>query len=184
MNELDRILREMVALFERREIPYVLMGGLTVRVYGIPRPTYDIDFTLAVSRASLPEFYRTLQSLGYTIPEPYLKGRLDQVAGMPVVKIRFFGEATGVDVDFFLAESEYQQQVLARRRREKFDDVAVWIVSPEDLILLKLISRRPRDLADIGDVLFTQGKLDDAYMRTWAVKLGIGEHLEQALAEA
>jgi hypothetical protein len=184
MTELDRALRDIVSLFERREIPYVLMGGLTVRVYGIPRPTYDIDFTLAIPRPSLPEFYRTLQELGYTVPEAYLTGRLDSVAGMPVVKIRFFGIESGVDVDFFLAESEYQHQVLSRRKREKIDDFDVWIVSPEDLILLKLISRRPRDIADIGDILFTQGQLDNTYMRSWANKLGIGEHLEQALADA
>ena len=101
MTELDRALRDIVSLFERREIPYVLMGGLTVRVYGIPRPTYDIDFTLAIPRPSLPEFYRTLQELGYTVPEAYLTGWLDNVAGMPVVKIRFFGIESGVDVDFF-----------------------------------------------------------------------------------
>ena len=159
------------------------MGGLTVRVYGIPRPTYDIDFTLAVPRPSLLDFYHTLQKLGYTVPDPYFTGWLDRVAGMPVVKIRFFGSENGVDVDFFLAESEFQQQVLVRRRREKIDDLDVWIVSPEDLILLKLISRRPRDMADIGDVLFTQGQLDIAYMRSWAEKLDISEHLEQVLAE-
>jgi hypothetical protein len=184
MNDLDRTLHEIVSLFERREIPYVLMGGLTVRIYGIPRPTYDIDFTLAMPRESLPEFYRTLQELGYTVPEPYLTGWLDCVAGMPVVKIRFFGGERGVDVDFFLAESEYQQEVLSRRRREKIDDLDAWIVSPEDLILLKLISRRPRDIADIGDVLFTQGDLDNAYMRTWAKNLGIEDHLEQVLSKA
>ena len=183
MTELDRTLRDMVSLFERLQIPYVLMGGLTVRVYGIPRPTYDIDFTLAVPRPSLLDFYRTLQELGYTVPDPYFTGWLDRVAEMPVVKIRFFDGENGVDIDFFLAESDFQRQFLARRRREKIDDFDVWIVSPEDLILLKLISRRPRDMADIGDILFTQGRLDTAYMRSWAEKLGIGEHLEQVLAE-
>ncbi|MCC6125021.1 MAG: nucleotidyltransferase [Pirellulales bacterium] len=183
MNNLDRTLREMVALIERLQMPYVLMGGLAVRVYGIPRPTYDIDFTLAIPRSSLNVFYRDLQALGYTVPEPYLTGWVDCVAGMPVVKIRFFGGENGIDVDFFLAESDYQHQVLTRRRREKIDDLDVWVVGPEDLILLKLISRRPRDMADIGDILFTQGQLDIAYMRSWAEKLHIGEHLEQVLSE-
>ena len=59
----------------------------------------------------------------------------------------------------------------------------VWLVSPEDLVLLKLISHRPRDMSDIADVLFTQGQLDAAYLRHWAGELGVGDALERVLAE-
>ena len=47
MTDLSRALRDFVLLFERMEAPYVVMGGLAVRVHGIPRPTHDVDFTLA-----------------------------------------------------------------------------------------------------------------------------------------
>ena len=43
MSVLTDALRDFVSLFERLEAPYVLMGGFAVRVYGIPRPTYDAD---------------------------------------------------------------------------------------------------------------------------------------------
>jgi hypothetical protein len=49
------------------------------------------------------------------------------------------------------------------------------------LILLKLLARRPRDLADIGDILFTQGQLDESYMRHWAQELGIQAELAKVL---
>jgi hypothetical protein len=52
------------------------------------------------------------------------------------------------------------------------------------LILLKLIAHRPRDLADIGDVLFMQGQLDEPYMRRWAAVLGVATGLEDALARS
>jgi ABC-type multidrug transport system fused ATPase/permease subunit len=55
-------------------------------------------------------------------------------------------------------------------------------VSPEDLILLKLIAARPRDLVDVGDVLFIQGSLDEDYMRCWAARLHVLAELEKALA--
>jgi hypothetical protein len=48
---------------------------------------------------------------------------------------------------------------------------------------LKLLSSRPRDLADISDILFTQGELDEAYLRQGAKRLGISAALEQLLAE-
>ena len=40
------------------------MGGLAVRVYGIPRATYDIDFTLAVQRELLSILFEEVESLG------------------------------------------------------------------------------------------------------------------------
>ena len=51
------------------------------------------------------------------MPEPYESGWIDQVAGMPVVKARFYFEGTAIDIDIFLAESEYQESLMSRRAR-------------------------------------------------------------------
>ncbi len=181
--ELLRALTDLIRLFEQLGTPYVVMGGFAVRVYGIARPTYDVDFTVAIERQRLPELYESLRGLGYSVAEAYESGWVDRVADMPLVKARFYTEGRGIDIDIFLAESKFQQQLIARRRREPIDDLRVWFVSPEDLILLKLISRRPRDLADIGDILFTQGQLDEEYLRRWADALGVREELDRVLGE-
>ena len=65
-----------------------------------------------------------------------------------------------------------------------FDERPVCFVTAEDLILLKLVANRPRDIADVIDVLFTQGSLDVEYMRSWAVRLQITESLERVLHDA
>ena len=125
MTDLTDALRDTVLLFGRLGAPYAVMGGIAVRLYGIPRPTHDIDFTAAIDRERLPEFYDAARELGYTVPEQYAKGWIDRVAGMPVVKLRLYLQGHGIDVDLFLAESRFQQQLLARRRREHVDDLAV-----------------------------------------------------------
>jgi hypothetical protein len=102
---------------------------------------------------------------------------------MPVVKFRLALAEHGIDIDVFLAESSFQAELLGRRRRATLDGTLVWLVSAEDLILLKLLAGRPRDTADIGDILFTQGKLDEAYMREWAERLGVRGQLERVLAQ-
>jgi hypothetical protein len=183
MNALSRALADLIAVFEKLGTPYAMMGGLAVRVYGIPRPTYDVDFTVAIARDRLPELYRELRALGYTIPEAYETGWVDSVAGMSVVKTRRYLEAHGVDVDLFLAESAFQQSLLGRRRCEQLDGMNVWLVGPEDLVLLNLVSHRPRDMSDIADVLFTQGRLDEAHLRRWAGELGVLDELDRVLAE-
>ncbi len=59
----------------------------------------------------------------------------------------------------------------------------IWLVSAEDLILLKLIASRPRNLIDIADILYVQGELDESYKRAWSGPLGIETQLEKALEE-
>lgn len=183
MNPLLDVLEDVVQLLDGSGIPYAVMGGLAVRVYGIPRPTYDIDFTVAVPRDRLLSLYSALTDLGYTIPDEYRSGWVHSVAGLPLIKFRTFVGTRGIDIDVFLAETPYQEEVISRRRLNTINGFSAWLVSPEDLILLKLISFRPRDQADIGDVRFTQGPLDESYMRHWADQLGILERLEQVLSQ-
>ncbi len=183
MTNLIQMLETLTDLFEAQGLPFAVMGGFAVRVYAIPRPTYDIDFTLSIEQSNLPLLFEQLKELGFTIPEEYEHGWTDQVGGMPVVKIRHDLENQGIDVDVFLAKNAFQRELLARRRKEEVNGFSTWVVSAEDLVLLKLLANRPRDLLDVGDVLFTQGQLDESYLRKWASELQIADRLEQTLAD-
>ena len=186
MNEsnLDDALRLITRLLDRSSIAYAVMGGLAARAHGLPRATYDVDLTISIDRDRLPELYRQVEELGFTVPEQFSAGWVDEVSGMPLVKFRWYVNERGIDIDCFLCESRFQESLLERRRSESIDGWNCDVVTPEDLILLKLISRRPRDLSDIGDVLFIQGKLDEAYMREWARQLDVSELLEQLLSQS
>jgi hypothetical protein len=183
MIDLISTLDLLVAILERLKVKYVVMGGLAVRAYAIPRATEDIDFTLALSRERLSELYEALEEHGYAVPEPYRQGWVDQVNGLSLIKLKRYVQDRSIDVDLFLAESSYQEELLSRRQLADVERRQLWLASPEDLILLKLISGRPRDLIDVGDVFFTQGELDLKYMQHWARELGIEQDLERALAQ-
>ena len=183
MTELLQCLKSLTALFDSLELTYAVMGGLAVRIYGISRPTFDIDITLAIEPANVPQIFEAVKPLGFVANEVYERGWVDRVAGMPIVKIQSFTKNHSIDVDLFLAESAFQLQLLSRRRRAQANGFSTWFVSPEDLVLLKLAASRPRDLGDVGDIFFMQGQLDEDYMRRWATELKISDRLEAALAE-
>jgi hypothetical protein len=83
VSDLIRTLHDFAALFDRLQVPYAIMGGWAVRMYGLPRPTYDVDFTIAIERERLPELYDTATDMGFTAPEQFVAGWVDTVAGMP-----------------------------------------------------------------------------------------------------
>jgi DNA-binding CsgD family transcriptional regulator len=183
MTSLDEVARGIVGLFERLGIPYAIMGGLAVRTHALPRPTFDVDFTVLLPRDALAGFYHSAERLGFLIPAAQKTGWIEQIHGLPLVKLQWFVGERAIDVDVFLAETPFQRQLLDRRERHEVDGHTAWFVTAEDLILLKLLAGRPKDRADIADILFIQGQLDEAHMRRWAEKLGVDRALAEVLAE-
>lgn len=182
MTDLTTVIHDLVRIFDSLGLPYAIMGGIAVRAHGIPRPTYDVDFTLAVPRERLSELFDAIAHCGYTIPEQYARGWVDSVGGMPLVKVRLFLDGRSVDADMFIVETPFQREVISRRVTAEIDGLEVSLVSAEDLILFKVVAGRPRDLLDIQDVLFTQGQLDEPYLRRWAGQLGVEAKLDEVLA--
>ena len=184
MKDVADTLHDFVQVLEALKLPYAIMGGFAVRVYGIPRSTQDIDITVLCDDDGLQALVGLIEDRGYTVDDIYKRGWKDSVAGMPLVKVKRYLGTHPIDVDIFLCESPFQHSVINRRRRDIAEDREYWLVSPEDLLLLKLVASRPRDYLDAADILFTQGELDEEYMRHWAKELGVLDKLEQVLKES
>ena len=182
-NPVIRALFEIIDLLESRTVEYAVMGGLAVRALALPRPTNDVDVTIALSHDALLELLKFVEGELIEVPEVYRNGWLDRIAGMPLIKLKtYIDHDHSVDLDIFIAESEFQKSLISRRILAEFDDRKIWIVTPEDLLLLKLIANRPRDQIDVTDILFIQGQLDEQYMQIWAAKLEIADRLNTALS--
>ncbi|MGL4513051.1 MAG: nucleotidyl transferase AbiEii/AbiGii toxin family protein [Lacipirellulaceae bacterium] len=183
IEEVEESLLAIVALLDRERIRYAVMGGLAVRVYTIPRATQDVDITIEVEEDRLPNLRDALYDAGCSIPPVYDSGWLDRVAGMPLFKVARHVDSGVVDVDLFVVESAFQASMLRRTVRTELKGRTIWLVSPEDLVLLKLAADRPRDRIDVQDLLFALGDLDEAYLDQWAERLGVTTHLATAVEE-
>ncbi|HJQ81222.1 MAG TPA: hypothetical protein VJ828_14780 [Lacipirellulaceae bacterium] len=183
MNPVEGVFHDFVKLFERLDVPYAVMGGLAVRAHGIPRPTYDVDLAILVDRQQLAAVINEIRQLGYDVAEQYDKGWVDSVSGLPFIKAATFIEGRSLVADIFLAETDFLRSLISRRIRDTVNGFEAWLVTAEDLILLKLIANRPRDIADIVDVLTMQLCLDDAYLRLWSDILGVRDRLDRLRPE-
>ena len=115
MSDLVRAIHGFAEMFDRLRIPYAIMGGWAVRLYGLPRPTYDIDFTITADRSRLGDLYEAVTKLGHIVPDQFLAGWVDHVADMPLVKFRLYVEGHGLDIDdVLLAKPDIDEAYMRR----------------------------------------------------------------------
>jgi len=67
MKDLTQALSEIAGICESLSARYAVMGGIAVRIHGIPRPTHDVDFTVALDRERLSDFFQRAVDAGYTV---------------------------------------------------------------------------------------------------------------------
>ena len=184
MTPVEQLLCDLIVTLNKLGIPYAMIGGWAVRAYGVPRPTYDVDVTILLDREELPQLFAAIDEIGYDVDDVCQRGWTDAVAGMPLVKAKTFVEGRTLVGDIFLAEKPFQLSLMRRKLRLPVNGFDAWVASPEDLILLKLMASRHRDLGDVQDILFIQSQIDEPYLHKWAAELGVSHKLEQALKEA
>lgn len=63
---LEELLKRIAAALDQSALPYVIIGGQAVLLYGEPRLTKDIDITLGVGLERLPDVLAAAQAAQLT----------------------------------------------------------------------------------------------------------------------
>lgn len=159
VTPLEEALLQAARFFQAEAIPHMLVGGLANAVWGEPRATVDVDFTVWVEEARLAVVVERLAGVFRPLPEDPL-GFVQQTRVLPLES----QHQVRVDVIFGLLP--FEREALARSIRVDIAGFAVPVVSPEDLVLMKIISERSQDLGDARAVIQRQrGRLDLDYLR-------------------
>ena len=86
--------------------------------------------------------------------------------------MRFLKNKVTGRCDFIIAQNALEYLCIKRARLRKIYAIKAKIVTPEDLIIHKITSQRPRDLEDAQGILMRQrGKLDLKYITYWLRKI-------------
>ena len=147
-SDFEIALTEALAELERSAIPHMLIGGLALVAWGLPRATLDIDFTLWVTADGMTEVCQRLAArFTARVPDPW--GFVRRTRVLPVI-----GPAE-VRMDFIFAAFPFEKIMLDRATSRMLGRVPVKVASLEDLILLKVGSSRQRDREDVRMIATT-----------------------------
>lgn len=164
----------VVRVLEGLQAPYAVGGAVAMAFAGRIRGTRDVDVLAAVPALRAQEFAEALSREGFTLRDP--------AGAVAPVDSRFLSEGARKDglfrvwlddisVDFFTPRVPLQDSILKRRRRQELSGLTLWLTTTEDLVLLKMVFHRPKDLEDVRHLLAANaGALDLDYLREWGPK--------------
>jgi len=179
-GSLVTVIKKILKIARKENLDIAFMGGMAVSAWGNPRATYDINCLLGVASGEFEKFMAAMKKEGFQCDE---KNIMRAIGGLSFVTLVYPGKKQGgIHVDVFLAGQGFATSVLSRKKKIKIWDSEIPLISPEDLILYKLIARREKDLEDVQDVLVAQrNALNICYLRKWAEKLGVAVFLNDEL---
>lgn len=177
-------LRRIVEKLDASGIPYMATGGIALLAHGEPRFTADADIVIAPGAGAIEDFLRMREPDWYVSAE----AARDAVRGRGMFNVVETTTAWKADL-IVKPEGVFAEEAFTRRRPISALGITLVGISPEDLVLSKLLwaatTDSERQIRDVYGVLAIQGAaLDEGYMRRAARGLGVAETLERLLRDS
>ncbi len=177
--EQQALLLRTVEILDKLRIPYMVTGSFAVNFYGIPRISHDIDFVIQIDPADAIRFPPEFPADWYVDSE-MIRRAAEQLSTFNVID-----PSSGLKIDFWiLTGNPFDIERFHRRRSQPLFGHMLWMPSPEDVILSKLLwykeAQTDKHLNDVRGVWDMQKELiDGAYLKLWAARLSVENLLEQ-----
>jgi hypothetical protein len=163
-SELHRIFSALTGA----QVRYLVVGGVAVVLHGYVRMTADLDLILDLEPKNVHAALRALSSLGYQprapVPisqfaDPESRRSWAEEKNMEVFTL-WSVSMPMTEVDLFITERLSFEQAYQRGVRVEVGGIALVVVCLEDLIALKKIAGRDKDLMDIKELEGLQQEKD------------------------
>ena len=153
-------MKRVIDFLNEHNIPYMLIGGLTISIWGEMRVTNDVDFKVSIDMP-LSDFRKLVlehfPARSTNIPPHKLSPH-----------VIHFWVSPNVAADILVSIFDYEKESIKRAVNAEVLGVPVRICTAEDFIIHKAIANRWKDWGDVESILIRQrGKLDVAYIRNW-----------------
>ena len=145
-------------------IDHAVGGALALGFYAEPRGTLDVDLNVFVDADEPGEALDALSAGGIVVDR-------DRAAATIASRGDLFLRHRGCRLDLFFNSIPLHASVARRTREVRLLGARVPILAPEDLIVLKLLFHRHKDVVDIERIVAAMGAdLDWPYVRHWLIE--------------
>lgn len=163
---IEKLIKKTAQHLDKSKIPYMIIGGQAVLLYGTPRLTRDIDITLGIDTDNFSLIEKICQELGLKLlpesPESFAK----ETKVLPAEETKLT-----IRVDFIFSSTPYEQQAIKRAKEVLMDDYPVKFASCEDVIIHKMFAGRAIDEEDVENILIkNKSSLNLKYIRKWLLE--------------
>ena len=175
----QKLLKKLAQALDKAKIPYMIIGGQAVLLYGTPRLTRDIDITLGLDVDELDKIKQVCKKIGFKALTKEPENFTRDTNVLPVEDL-----ATNIRVDFIFSFTSYEAQAI--RRATKFDigGYRVKFASCEDVIIHKMFAGRAIDIEDVKNIIIkNKKKLDVRYIRKWLTEFSSLDSAHDSLAQ-
>lgn len=153
-------LQKLILRFNQRG---VVIEGIAASVLGEARYTEDLDAMFLLSIQDIPRFLEEAKDEGI---EPRIENATDFAKKNRIFLLRH--TITNTNIDISLGILPFEEEVIERSSTREFDNfLQIRLPTPEDLIIMKAIAHRPKDLEDIRNLSRKYPDLDVARIELW-----------------
>ena len=145
----------------------VIIGGVAASLLGTPRFTVDIDAVFLLNIEDISSLLEQASKLG-------INPRISDPEGF-AHKTRVLllsHSASGTNIDIQLGILPFEYEMVERSRMVDIGQIKVRLPTPEDLIIMKAIAYRSKDIEDIQTIAVSNPILDKEYLRLWLNRFG------------
>jgi hypothetical protein len=144
--EVQQDFRDLLELFNKHKVDYIIVGAYALGFHGAPRYTGDLDVFVRPDPSNARSIMQALhefgfESVGLTAADFEEEGKIVQIGFLPV-RVDIITSITGVS----------WEQARSGRVKGRFGDLMVHYIGRDDFIANKRALGRKKDIADLEAV--------------------------------
>jgi len=160
---LEKLFSKISRALDKEKIPYMVIGGQAVLLYGSPRLTRDIDITLGIDTDGFDLIKAICRKINLKLLPDNPESFAAETKVLPTEDPK-----SGIRADFIFSFTEYEKKAIKRAVKVKLGNYPVRFASAEDVIIHKMFAGRAVDQEDVKNIIIKmKNKLDAPYIRKW-----------------
>ncbi len=174
---LTEAIRAVSAWLSDAGVGFAIVGGVAASLHGRPRVTKDVDVVVITEDDSWDRLLAlgAQHGLHPRIPDALEFARTTRV-------LLLVHRPSHIEVDVSFGMLPFEAEVVQRAAMKDVGPVRFPLASPEDIVIMKALAMRPRDVADIEGILDSVPDLDLARVREVVSRLSAALETDDHLA--